>query len=79
MEVVAGLGETLVSNTQGAALQCTAQKALLDDSLDGRAAPGCLEVQGFPSKSQMLVAQGQHSLIFRSDSNGEDLEGCAFY
>lgn len=78
IEVVAGLGETLVSNTPGTALRCTARKELLE-SLDGSAAEGCLQIEGFPSKSQMLVADTQQScIIFRSDSNGEDLEGYAF-
>jgi hypothetical protein len=74
--MVAGLGESLVSNTPGSAFRCTARKDLLDDSLDASAADGCLEIEGYPSKGQMLVADSQRSgLIFRSDSNGEDLEG----
>ena len=39
-----------------------------------------LEVRGWPSKAEALVLGergGEAALIFRSDSNGEDLEGCA--
>lgn len=43
---------------------------------------GCIRVCGYPSKSAALLlaaerAGGGAVTIFRSDSNGEDLEGCA--
>lgn len=65
-ELVKGLGESLVSGTvPGSALSFIAPKS------DPRNA----EVKTFPSKSQgMFVPE---SLIFRSDSNGEDLAGYA--
>jgi len=65
-ELVKGLGETLVSGTvPGSALSFTAPKSDLT-------AP---EVRTFLSKSHgMFVPE---SLIFRSDSNGEDLAGYA--
>lgn len=65
-ELVKGLGESLVSGTvPGSALSFTAPKADLS-------AP---EVRTFMSKSHgMFVPE---SLIFRSDSNGEDLAGYA--
>ncbi len=62
-EVVSGLGETLVGNYPGKALSFTCEK--------GKNAPQLL---AFPSKSVALFGGG---LIFRSDSNGEDLAGYA--
>jgi alpha-glucan,water dikinase len=66
-EMVRGLGEAIVSGTvPGTALAFTARKDALNDP----------HVLLYPSKSEgMFVADG--SLIFRSDSNGEDLEGYA--
>jgi alpha-glucan,water dikinase len=58
-EVVPGLGETLVGNYPGRALSFVCRK--------GKKGP---VVMGFPSKSEALYGKG---LIFRSDSNGEDL------
>ena len=58
-EVVPGLGETLVGNYPGKALSFTCRK--------GGDKP---EIVAFPSKSLGLFGSG---LIFRSDSNGEDL------
>ncbi|GJQ59156.1 MAG: hypothetical protein SCALA701_19570 [Candidatus Scalindua sp.] len=62
-EVVLGLGETLVSNYPGRALSFTKRK-------DG-SEPNLL---AYPSKGIALIGDGY---IFRSDSNGEDLEGYA--
>jgi alpha-glucan,water dikinase len=62
-EVVLGLGETLVSNYPGRALSFTSKKEVPE-----------LQILGFPSKSLGLFGSG---LIFRSDSNGEDLAGYA--
>jgi len=62
-EVVLGLGEALVGNYPGKALSFTCRK--------GRDEP---RVLSFPSKSVGLFGSG---LIFRSDSNGEDLTGFA--
>jgi alpha-glucan,water dikinase len=58
-EVVPGLGETLVGNYPGRALSFTSSKAELKPQL-----------LAFPGKSIGLFGSG---LIFRSDSNGEDL------
>jgi len=63
-EVVVGLGETLVGNFPGRALGFQMRK-------DAKQGP---EVQSLPSKSTALFGGG---LIFRSDSNGEDLPGFA--
>merc|ERR1712130_106779 len=65
-EVVKGLGESIVSGmVPGSSMSFMAKKADLDNP----------EVVMFPSKSDgMFVPE---SLIFRSDSNGEDLEGYA--
>mmetsp|Transcript_43979 Transcript_43979/g.104093 ORF Transcript_43979/g.104093 Transcript_43979/m.104093 type:complete len:1491 (+) Transcript_43979:153-4625(+) len=63
-EVVVGLGETLVGNYPGRALGFAMNK-------DGSGDP---QVQSMPSKSVGLFGGG---LIFRSDSNGEDLPGFA--
>ena len=60
---VRGLGETLVGNYAGRALSAVVQKRDL-------AQP---EVLSFPSKSVGLFVD--ETLIFRSDSNGEDLDG----
>jgi alpha-glucan,water dikinase len=62
-EVVLGLGETLVGNFPGRALGFVCRKG------SGRPV-----LMSYPSKSIALQATG---LIFRSDSNGEDLEGYA--
>eukprot|EP00928_Gymnodinium_smaydae_P040973 TRINITY_DN2774_c1_g4_i1.p1 TRINITY_DN2774_c1_g4~~TRINITY_DN2774_c1_g4_i1.p1 ORF type:complete len:2307 (+),score=559.49 TRINITY_DN2774_c1_g4_i1:84-7004(+) len=62
-EIVPGRGETLVGNFPGRALSFRAKK-------------GCEPVvSAFLSKSTWL--RTQECLIFRSDSNGEDLEGFA--
>ncbi len=62
-EVVLGLGETLVGNYPGRALGFTCRKT--DQNL---------QIISYPSKSVGLYGKG---VIFRSDSNGEDLEGFA--
>lgn len=62
-EIVLGLGETLVGNYPGRALGFVCRKSDL-----------ATEVVSYPSKSEGLYGQG---VIFRSDSNGEDLEGFA--
>ncbi len=62
-EVVLGLGETLVGNYPGRALSFVCSKT------DGQST-----VLAYPSKSIGLYGGG---LIFRSDSNAEDLAGYA--
>ena len=62
-EVVLGLGETLVGNHPGRALGFVCRKTTMEQTL-----------VSFPSKSVGLYGDG---LIFRSDSNGEDLAGYA--
>ncbi len=62
-EVVLGLGETLVGNFPGRAMGFTWDKQNHQ-----------IRVLSYPSKSIGLFGGG---LIFRSDSNGEDLEGYA--
>ncbi len=62
-EVVLGLGETLVSGEPGRALSFTCDKKSLEPRL-----------LTYPNKSRGLYGTG---LIFRSDSNAEDLENYA--
>jgi alpha-glucan,water dikinase len=62
-EIVPGLGETLVGNYPGRALGFTSAKSDPEPRL-----------MSYPSKSTGLSGGG---LIFRSDSNGEDLAGYA--
>src|SRR6266403_519764 len=62
-EVVLGLGETLVGNYPGRALGFVCRKADLVP-----------QILTYPGKSLGLYGKG---VIFRSDSNGEDLEGFA--
>jgi alpha-glucan,water dikinase len=62
-EIVLGLGETLVGNYPGRAFSFAIEKR-----------GGHQKVLGFPAKSTALYGGG---LIFRSDSNAEDLEGYA--
>jgi alpha-glucan,water dikinase len=62
-EVVLGLGETLVGNYPGRALGFVGRKADLQPRL-----------LSYPGKSLGLYGKG---VIFRSDSNGEDLAGFA--
>merc|ERR1719410_2823044 len=66
-ELVCGLGETLVGNYPGRALSFTWEKS-------GSEKP---TIVSYPSKSKGLFVPQDGSLIFRSDSNGEDLEGYA--
>uniref|UniRef100_A0A7S0RVE0 Pyruvate phosphate dikinase AMP/ATP-binding domain-containing protein n=1 Tax=Pyramimonas obovata TaxID=1411642 RepID=A0A7S0RVE0_9CHLO len=65
-EVVVGLGETLVSGTPGRALTFTCAK-------DG----SNVKIVSKPSKHTALYPPSTGSLIARSDSNAEDLEGFA--
>ncbi|CDY20967.1 BnaA08g25580D [Brassica napus] len=64
-EVVKGLGETLVGAYPGRSLSFICKKNNLDSPL----------LLGYPSKPIGLFIR--RSIIFRSDSNGEDLEGYA--
>ncbi|XP_042439164.1 alpha-glucan water dikinase 1, chloroplastic-like [Zingiber officinale] len=64
-EVVKGLGETLVGAYPGRALSFVCKKNNLNSP----------KVLGYPSKPTGLFIRS--SIIFRSDSNGEDLEGYA--
>lgn len=64
-EVVKGLGETLVGAYPGRALSFICKKGDLNSP----------KVLGYPSKPIGLFIR--RSIIFRSDSNGEDLEGYA--
>lgn len=64
-EIVKGLGETLVGAYPGRAMCFTARKNNLKSPI----------VVGYPSKQVGLYIK--KSIIFRSDSNGEDLEGYA--
>ncbi|PSS28509.1 Alpha-glucan water dikinase [Actinidia chinensis var. chinensis] len=64
-EVVKGLGETLVGAYPGRALSFVSKKNNLNSP----------QVLGYPSKPIGLFIR--RSIIFRSDSNGEDLEGYA--
>merc|ERR1719399_956372 len=66
VEVVVGLGESLVSNSPGRALSATVGPGQ---------AP--VEVHTYPSKPEGVFAPDAGTHIFRSDSNGEDLEGFA--
>ena len=62
-ELVLGLGETLVGNHPGRALRVVCNKT-----------SGHQTIQAYPNKSTGLYGSG---LIFRSDSNSEDLAGYA--
>jgi alpha-glucan,water dikinase len=62
-ELVAGLGETLVGNYPGRALSAVSHRS-----------SKAITLLTYPSKSMVLRGGG---LIFRSDSNGEDLAGFA--
>lgn len=65
-ELVRGLGESLVSGTvPGSALSFSARKGATSEPT----------VLTFPSKATGMFVR--ESLIFRSDSNGEDLAGYA--
>ncbi len=81
IELVQGLGETIVGNWPGSALSFTAEKSLLRTLAAESAAPDSfpddlISIKGFCSKSHALrLAEGGSVIIFRSDSNGEDLEG----
>ena len=70
-ELVVGLGDTLVGASPGRALSFSVPKG--DGTAAGVGQPTLL---GFPSKPLGLF-NPVRTLIFRSDSNGEDLEGYA--
>lgn len=65
-EVVVGLGETLVGNSPGRALSFSASKT-----------GNSVQIHSLPSKLHGHFAPKGGTLIARSDSNGEDLEGFA--
>lgn len=73
IELVEGLGETLVGNSPGSAHRFSVSKQKLGSDPTA-AAPESIQIEGLSSKSEALLAD-QGSLIFRSDSNGEDLAG----
>jgi len=78
-EVVMGLGEVLVGNFPGRALSFAVKKAAAAEAAAGTkylADGEAPRVLGFPSKSVLLKIP-RPTLIFRSDSNGEDLDGYA--
>mmetsp|Transcript_45605 Transcript_45605/g.105831 ORF Transcript_45605/g.105831 Transcript_45605/m.105831 type:complete len:1246 (-) Transcript_45605:265-4002(-) len=64
IELCVGLGESLVSNSPGRALSASVS-------------PQASTVHVFPSKPDGVFTPDGGTLIFRSDSNGEDLEGFA--
>uniref|UniRef100_A0A0C9S6E6 TSA: Wollemia nobilis Ref_Wollemi_Transcript_11183_4962 transcribed RNA sequence n=2 Tax=Wollemia nobilis TaxID=56998 RepID=A0A0C9S6E6_9CONI len=64
-EIVKGLGETLVGAYPGRAMSFVTKKSDLNHP----------KILGYPSKPIGLFIK--RSIIFRSDSNGEDLEGYA--
>lgn len=64
VELCVGLGESLVSNAPGRALSA---------SVEGQA----INVHVYPSKPEGVFVPEGGTAIFRSDSNGEDLEGFA--
>lgn len=66
-EIVKGLGETLVGAYPGRAMSFITKKSNLRSPI----------VIGYPSKSIGLYIKAKMSIIFRSDSNGEDLQGYA--
>jgi alpha-glucan,water dikinase len=74
-ELVCGLGETLVGAYPGRALSFTAPKQP-GAGAGATAGAGAATLRGYPSKASGLFLR-QPTLIFRSDSNGEDLEGFA--
>jgi len=69
-ELVCGLGDTLVGAFPGRALSFSVDKQ------QGGSGVGDPTLLGFPSKPMGLF-NTTRTLIFRSDSNGEDLEGFA--
>lgn len=78
-EVVMGLGEVLVGNFPGRALSFAVKKASAEEAAAGKkyiADGEAPRVLGFPSKSVLLKIP-RPTIIFRSDSNGEDLDGYA--
>lgn len=78
IEIVPGLGETLVGNSPGSAFRCSIKKdAFLQEATKKEETKRWLTVVGLPSKSEALYAslEQQQRLIFRSDSNAEDLPG----
>lgn len=65
-EMVCGLGETLVGNHPGRPLA-------FSDRPDG----SDMQLLALPSKRQGLFVPAEGTLIARSDTNGEDLDGYA--
>ena len=82
LEIVSGLGETLVGNTPGTVFRCTVQKDAMnpgsESDHESRASTMWLSVEAYPNKAACFHVNKQSQqrpLIFRSDSNAEDLEG----
>lgn len=86
--MVQGLGETLVGNFPGSAFSFVARKDQLPppyDDTNSMDVPSLAEsgitIVGYPSKSVVMwpakSSTSSPNFIFRSDSNGEDLEGYA--
>ena len=78
-EVVMGLGEALVGNYPGRALSFAVKKSTPMEAASGEkyiADGEAPRVLGYPSKNVQLKIP-RPTVIFRSDSNGEDLEGYA--
>lgn len=65
VEVCVGLGESLVSNSPGRPLSASVSSK------------GISAIHSYPSKPIGVFVPDGGSLMFRSDSNGEDLEGFA--
>lgn len=77
-EIVVGLGEVLVANYPGRAFSWTMRdnSSIEVSSIDRlNRFISSWQLVSFPAKSQALIPK--QTLIFRSDSNGEDLEGFA--
>ena len=78
IEVVPGLGETLVGGSAGSAFRCLVKKSRMPKQLTSISdSNDWLTIEAFPSKAIALrpsCSQAER-LIFRSDSNAEDLKG----
>lgn len=74
IEMVGGLGDVLVGNSPGTPHRFVISKRKLPGSFQAEMAMEAIEFTGLSSKS-LALAQKRPAIIFRSDSNGEDLKG----
>ncbi len=76
-EIAAELAADTGASGDSSSGQDNGKDASSSRAATGGSSPPALRVAAFPSKSTALLARDAFALMCRSDSNSEDLEGCA--